>query len=293
MVFRSHVHTCNSLSPLFYLTNAWLQPPPIHPWITCPSPPHPRSALSRSCRASLGWGVRMSLCQASPGGEAVRERLQASRPGARCSWLSGQTAVRWAGRLLLTHRYATSWGTPPYTSICYELGDCSLHIDMLRAGGLLLTHRYATSWGTSPYTSICYVHDWNLDMNSILSHTCTGVQTPRSHGCTHCVCQRCVAFCGSGGLMFTCLLSVFAVLLYQVAVLLVDTQGAFDSQSTIKDCATVFALSTMTSSVQVQQQSFSKCTRVGRYCTSTIGMPCIHILYWAGEACNASLLCIR
>ena len=55
--------------------------------------------------------------------------------------------------------------------------------------------------------------------------------------------------------MFTCLLSVFAVLLYQVAVLLVDTQGAFDSQSTIKDCATVFALSTMTSSVQVQQHS--------------------------------------
>lgn len=38
----------------------------------------------------------------------------------------------------------------------------------------------------------------------------------------------------------------------QVAVLLVDTQGAFDSQSTIKDCATVFALSTMTSSVQVK-----------------------------------------
>uniref|UniRef100_A0A671TGD6 Atlastin-2-like n=1 Tax=Sinocyclocheilus anshuiensis TaxID=1608454 RepID=A0A671TGD6_9TELE len=36
----------------------------------------------------------------------------------------------------------------------------------------------------------------------------------------------------------------------KVAVLLVDTQGAFDSQSTIKDCATVFALSTMTSSVQ-------------------------------------------
>ncbi|NXS64019.1 ATLA2 protein, partial [Brachypteracias leptosomus] len=38
--------------------------------------------------------------------------------------------------------------------------------------------------------------------------------------------------------------------LYLVAVLLMDTQGAFDSQSTIKDCATVFALSTMTSSVQ-------------------------------------------
>lgn len=40
----------------------------------------------------------------------------------------------------------------------------------------------------------------------------------------------------------------------QVAVLLVDTQGAFDSQSTIKDCATVFALSTMTSSVQVRRR---------------------------------------
>ncbi|XP_006882407.1 PREDICTED: atlastin-2-like isoform X2 [Elephantulus edwardii] len=41
----------------------------------------------------------------------------------------------------------------------------------------------------------------------------------------------------------------------KVAVLLMDTQGAFDSQSTIKDCATVFALSTMTSSVQVYNLS--------------------------------------
>lgn len=37
----------------------------------------------------------------------------------------------------------------------------------------------------------------------------------------------------------------------QACVLLMDTQGAFDSQSTVKDCATVFALSTMLSSVQV------------------------------------------
>ncbi|XP_076852798.1 atlastin-2 isoform X1 [Brachyhypopomus gauderio] len=41
----------------------------------------------------------------------------------------------------------------------------------------------------------------------------------------------------------------------EVAVLLVDTQGAFDSQSTIKDCATLFALSTMTSSLQVYNLS--------------------------------------
>ena len=32
-----------------------------------------------------------------------------------------------------------------------------------------------------------------------------------------------------------------------------DTQGSFDSTSTVKDCATVFALSTMLSSVQVMQ----------------------------------------
>lgn len=37
----------------------------------------------------------------------------------------------------------------------------------------------------------------------------------------------------------------------EAAVLLMDTQGAFDSEYTVKDSATVFALSTMTSSVQV------------------------------------------
>lgn len=37
----------------------------------------------------------------------------------------------------------------------------------------------------------------------------------------------------------------------KVAIILLDTQGAFDSQSTVRDCATVFALSTMLSSVQI------------------------------------------
>lgn len=37
----------------------------------------------------------------------------------------------------------------------------------------------------------------------------------------------------------------------KVAVMLLDTQGTFDSQSTVRDCATVFALSTMLSSVQI------------------------------------------
>lgn len=41
----------------------------------------------------------------------------------------------------------------------------------------------------------------------------------------------------------------------KVAVILMDTQGAFDSQSTVKDCATVFALSTMLSSVQIYNLS--------------------------------------
>lgn len=41
----------------------------------------------------------------------------------------------------------------------------------------------------------------------------------------------------------------------QAAVLLMDTQGTFDSQSTLRDSATVFALSTMISSMQVRLAS--------------------------------------
>ncbi|KAF1384864.1 hypothetical protein PFLUV_G00124610 [Perca fluviatilis] len=41
----------------------------------------------------------------------------------------------------------------------------------------------------------------------------------------------------------------------KVAVVLMDTQGAFDNQSTVKDCATIFALSTMTSSIQIYNLS--------------------------------------
>ena len=37
----------------------------------------------------------------------------------------------------------------------------------------------------------------------------------------------------------------------EIIILLMDTQGAFDLDSTVKDCATVFALSTMISSVQI------------------------------------------
>ncbi|XP_074087319.1 atlastin-3 isoform X2 [Macrotis lagotis] len=41
----------------------------------------------------------------------------------------------------------------------------------------------------------------------------------------------------------------------KVAVILMDTQGTFDNQSTVKDCATIFALSTMTSSIQIYNLS--------------------------------------
>uniref|UniRef100_A0A665XFS3 Atlastin-3-like n=1 Tax=Echeneis naucrates TaxID=173247 RepID=A0A665XFS3_ECHNA len=41
----------------------------------------------------------------------------------------------------------------------------------------------------------------------------------------------------------------------EVAVVLMDTQGAFDNESTVKDCATIFALSTMTSSIQIYNLS--------------------------------------
>lgn len=47
-----------------------------------------------------------------------------------------------------------------------------------------------------------------------------------------------------------CLISNYNIIT-QVAVLLMDTQGTFDSQSTLRDSATVFALSTMISSMQV------------------------------------------
>ena len=44
---------------------------------------------------------------------------------------------------------------------------------------------------------------------------------------------------------------VVSMLLLQIVILLMDTQGAFDSASTVKDCATIFALSTMIASSQV------------------------------------------
>lgn len=52
--------------------------------------------------------------------------------------------------------------------------------------------------------------------------------------------------------MFYKIVSIAIILTFwKVCVLLMDTQGAFDSQSTVKDCATVFALSLMISSVHV------------------------------------------
>jgi atlastin len=42
---------------------------------------------------------------------------------------------------------------------------------------------------------------------------------------------------------------------FQVAVLLMDTQGAFDNESSMNQCATIFALSTLISSVQVYNLS--------------------------------------
>lgn len=59
----------------------------------------------------------------------------------------------------------------------------------------------------------------------------------------------------TGILMWSEVFTVTAATGEKVAVILLDTQGAFDSESTVKDCATVFALSTMVSSVQVYNLS--------------------------------------
>lgn len=50
-------------------------------------------------------------------------------------------------------------------------------------------------------------------------------------------------------------LTLLIFLLFQAAVILLDTQGTFDSESTVRDCATVFALSTMLSSIQIYNLS--------------------------------------
>lgn len=59
-----------------------------------------------------------------------------------------------------------------------------------------------------------------------------------------------------------------------VVVLLMDTQGAFDSNTTVKECTTIFALSTMLSSVQV--------TAIDINCRDSIHLPpgdFVHLLF--------------
>lgn len=55
----------------------------------------------------------------------------------------------------------------------------------------------------------------------------------------------------TGILMWSKIFLVETVTGREVAVALVDTQGSFDKNSTVRDCATIFALSLMTSSVLV------------------------------------------
>lgn len=62
----------------------------------------------------------------------------------------------------------------------------------------------------------------------------------------------------------------------QVAVLLMDTQGTFDSQSTLRDSATVFALSTMISSMQVVHKQHN--TKYPPKKPVTLNLPVYHIL---------------
>ena len=75
---------------------------------------------------------------------------------------------------------------------------------------------------------------------------------------------------------------ICGILSQQVAVLLVDTQGAFDSQSTIKDCATVFALSTMTSSVQVKLKACLVCSSCSLLEKPSVVSCCVYYFVFSG-----------
>lgn len=70
----------------------------------------------------------------------------------------------------------------------------------------------------------------------------------------------------------------------QVAVLLMDTQGTFDSQSTLRDSATVFALSTMISSMQVVHKLHY--TKHPPKKPVTLNFPVYHILNSTQQDCR-------
>ena len=68
-----------------------------------------------------------------------------------------------------------------------------------------------------------------------------------------------------------------------MAVLLMDTQGAFDNQSTVRDCVTIFALSTMITSMQVNnvsqmmQENDLQHLQVIIVCTCIFICVCVHV----------------
>ena len=59
----------------------------------------------------------------------------------------------------------------------------------------------------------------------------------------------------SGILMWSKVFTCYGIDGKQLAIVLLDTQGAFDSNSTVRECATIFALSTMISSVLIYNVS--------------------------------------
>ena len=64
-----------------------------------------------------------------------------------------------------------------------------------------------------------------------------------------------------------------------------DTQGAFDSESTVRDCATVFALSTMISSVQVKKLSGFSSVDLLYVLAKEILLTCTCTLYKEAQIC--------
>ncbi len=86
---------------------------------------HMNNVLCLRSHLSHGWEETMSRWLVSPGGEAVRERPQESRPGVRCSLWKRKTELRWMGVYLKMCIISLSRYFGCVIRLCVSEGGCS------------------------------------------------------------------------------------------------------------------------------------------------------------------------